>query len=217
MIVEYLYPDNIQYNLNEKRYYGSVSNLDFNRTGGAKQKGAKGFFRALPSLLITAAISWPVALLGTLGALRYRWEKRWEDDDAKRQRLLPAYWTDYVANRHEKDDKDKKDKNKDEKDNKDNTAVATATGATVGTVAGGLLADKIDDEETPEERKNNAFITYWVTFSNGEIIRLRADNKNNAKDAANTIIKYTKKPCYDVLNTKIQYGLPRYKFYLDSG
>lgn len=225
MKVEYLYPDNIQYRINEARYYGSTSNYNFNRTGGAKQKGVKGFFKALPSFLITTAISWPAALLGVIGALSYRWQKRWEDDNAKRQMLLPQYWTDYLANRHDDDDKNK-DKNKkgwfSNDDDKDTSSggTKTAVAAAGGAVAGGLLANNLKKlrEETPEELKNKAFTTYWVTLSNGEIIRLRADSEKSAKEAANEIIKYTEKPCYYPLNLKIKPGgCPRYKFYLDSG
>ena len=228
MKVEYLYPDNIHYDINEARFYGSTSQYNFNRTGGAKQKGIGGFFKALPSFLITAAISWPMALLGAIGALSYRWQKRWEDDDAKRQMLLPQYWTDYLANRHDDKSSEKKDgvfgklfgDDKDKNDKKNgNGAATTAVAAAGGAVAGGLLANKAREaKETPEQRKARSFPVYWVTLSNGEILRLRADSESNAKKAADTIIEYTRKPCYQPLNLKITAGgCPRYKFYLDSG
>jgi hypothetical protein len=60
-------------------------------------------------------------------------------------------------------------------------------------------------------------VTYWVTLSNGEILRIRANSERNAKDAANIIIKYTKDTVYNQLNLKISGGCNRYKFYLDSG
>ena len=222
MIVKYLYDYNTP--INEERYYMTQSGLNFNRTGGAKEKRGKGLLKALPGLAITTFVCWPMALLGAIGALSYRWQKRWENRDAKRHILTPQYWTDYLANPHESDDKNKKDDKNDNDSNttnttnttNDNNTTSTAIAAGTGVVAGGLLADKLK-ELTPEERKNRDFKVYWVKMSNGEIVRVRAFDENGAKEVVNIIIKTTEKPCYKVLNDNISAGLPKYTFYFDSG
>jgi hypothetical protein len=214
MKIEYLYPDNVRYRINEEFDIPS-SKYNFNRTGGSKQKGVKGLIKSLPSFILTSVVSWPVSLLMLLGTMSYRWQKRWEDRDAKRQMLLPTYWTDYLANTNAgKSNKDRKNDTHDEK----SKSLSTLTGAAGGALAGSLLADKVKElKDTPENRKSKAFVEYWVTLSNGEIVRVRGENENDAKEAANAIIKYTDKSCYDVFNRKIRNGCPKYKFYLDSG
>lgn len=221
MIVKRLYSSDNDI-LNEDRYYMKNNNLDFNRTSGAKDGRLKGLLKSLPSLALTAVVSPPVAALAAVGALFYRWQKRWEDRDAKRQILNPAYWVDYLANPHESDKKDKKDKTKDDDNSNTNTSNSTSTAlaAGAGAVAGGLLADRLKKsrELTPEERKAAAFIVYWVTLSNGEILRVRALDEKGAKEITNNIIDILEEPVYGELNKKIRYGgFPRYKFYLDTG
>lgn len=227
MIVKYLYSSDNDI-LNEDRYYMGNSNLNFNRTSGAKDGRLKGALKSIPSFLphlLLLPVTWPVTLLSLVGAIAYRQQKRWEDRDAKRQIFNPAYWVDYVANPHEGNKKDKDDKNN--KDNKstdsnntntNNTTTAVAAGA--GAVTGGLLADKLKQmkERSPEERKTAEYKPFWVTFSNGEIVRLRSYDEKGAKEMANAIIEYNKEPVYGTLNKKIKHGgFPRYKFYLDTG
>lgn len=221
MIVKRLYSSSNDI-LNEDRYYMKNNDLDFNRTSGAKDGRLKGLLKSLPSLALTVAISPPVAALAAIGALFYRWQKRWEDRDAKRQILNPAYWVDYLANPHESNKKDKNDKTKDNDSTNTNTSnsTSTAVAAGAGAVAGGLLADRLKKsrELTPEERKASAFIVFWVTLSNGEILRVRALDEKGAKEITNNIIDILEKPVYGELNKKIRYGgFPRYKFYLDTG
>lgn len=221
MIVKRLYSSSNDI-LNEDRYYMKNNDLDFNRTSGAKDGRLKGLLKSLPSLALTVAVSPPVAALAAIGALFYRWQKRWEDRDAKRQILNPAYWVDYLANPHESNKKDKNDKTKDNDSTNTNTSnsTSTAVAAGAGAVAGGLLADRLKKsrELTPEERKAAAFIVFWVTLSNGEILRVRALDEKGAKEITNNIIDILEEPVYGELNKKIRYGgFPRYKFYLDTG
>ena len=218
MIVKYLY-DSDKLPINEERYYMKHPGVNFNSTSAGTDGRLKGFAKALPMMAITSAISWPLALLSAIGSLSYRWQKRWEDKDAKRHMLTQAYWTEYLANSHKKN-ADKKNRssswNSDNDDKRSNLSTITSAGA--GAVAGGLLADKLKKyEQTPEERKNEEYKIFWVTFSNGEIIRVRAFDENGAKELCNEIIKQTKEPVYKKLNNNITAGLPRYKFYLDSG
>ena len=227
MIVQRLYSNDNK--INEERYY-SHSSADFNRTAGAKDQKAKGLFKALPIFALSALVCWPLALLAGIGALSYRIQKRWEDKDAKRQMLRPAYWTDYLANRHDdKHDDDFKNKStmdkvrdvwgiKQEKDT--DTSNTSNNTDNRSSDERGLLADTMDNTEelTPEERKSQDFKTYWVKFSNNEIVRLRATNEQEAKQFANMIVKETVKPVYEILNARIsQANQPKFIFYLDTG
>ena len=235
MIVERLYDSNSEH-INEDRYYMKGSNLDFNRTSGAKDGRAKGFFKAAPIMLLSAVVCWPLALLAGIGALAYKTQKRWEDRDAKRQMLNPAYWTDYLANRHDKkhDDeftnKSTMDKVRDvwgiKKGNETDSSISsnsnpddTRLNGTNPDSTGSLLADekKKYEELTPEERKSQDYKEYWVQFSNNEIVRVRAFDENEATEIANLIINYTAKPVYGALNNKISQTCPKYIIYLDSG
>ena len=197
------------------------NDLNFRRTSGATDGRIKGALKSILPFAITVAISWPMALLAGIGALSYRWQKRWEDKDAKRHIINPAYWTDYLANRHGKSNDKNKDKDQDKNKENDNlkTAAVAGVGAGVGALGGGLLATRAKQamEVTPEERKTEAFKIFWVTFSNGEIMRVRALDENGAKELCNTIIKQTTNPVYNKLNDKIRLGCPRYKLYLDTG
>ena len=81
---------------------------------------------------------------------------------------------------------------------------AGAVGAESADIAAKLSKDaSINDEdieEIKEKALNSIFVPYWVTFSNGEIVRVRADSEENAKLMANMIIAYTVKSVYNVLN-----------------
>lgn len=240
MIVEHLY-DSTDIPVNEERYYMNQSGLNFNRTSGSKDKKVKGLIKAAPILILSTLVSWPLTLLGVIGALSYRWQKRWEDRDAKRHMFTPAYWSDYLANSHTKDDKEFSQKSTGDKvssvwgiggknkdtstgtsqntstqstSNQNNKDTDSSTDSSTDTSTNrGLLAHKI----TPEEQKSQDFKVYWVKMSNGEIVRVRALDEKGAKELCNNIIKETKETCYDVLNQKINYGYPKFIFYLDSG
>lgn len=228
MIVERLYESNSPH-VNEERYYMKNSNLDFNRTAGAKDGRIKGLFKAAPVMLLSAVICWPLALLAGIGSLAYRWQKRWEDRDAKRHMLTPQYWTDYLANSHKSDERDEEFRNKSVKDKErdiwgikttDSSTTPKATDTSVTTnnkQSNGLPIGNLEDDLTPEERKTQAYKEYWITFSNKEIVRVRAFSEQEAKTLGNYIVKCTK-PVYDKLNNRISqmYG-PKYIFYLDTG
>ena len=224
MIVNYLY-DSDKLHINEERYYMKHPGVNFSRTSAGTDGRLKGLVKALPMMAITTAISWPLALLSAIGALSYRWQKRWEDRDAKRHIFTQAYWTEYLANSHKKDSKKKNSgsfwgSDKDNNTEVDNrrTGLSTAAVAGTGALAGGLLADKLKKyEQTPEERKTEDYKIFWVTFSNGEIIRVRAFDERGARELCNEIIKQTETPVYKKLNNNITLGFSRYKFYLDSG
>ena len=193
-------------------YYGNSS--DFNKTGGSKTKGIKGLIKSIPSFAITAAISWPIALLAGIGALSHRIQKKWEDKNSALNVLRPSYWTEYIANPRAAKIENRKADGDDTFIDKAKKALGLGGAAAAGAVVGSKLADK---NKNIDDLKNEDFKTYWITLSNGEIIRLRADNEENAKMFANYIITQTK-PVYDKLNDKIRnYNAPKFKFRFNDG
>ena len=204
-------------------YYGSGGRFD--RTGGSRVSGISGMLQSLPSLAITTLICWPAVLLAGLGALSHRMREKYEDKNSWLNRLNPRFWVDYLATPHKgKSSSSSSDKNKEGWVKRLSKAVlggAAGAGAVNGASALAKDSSTADSSINQEEAKNIAmnaiFVPYWITLSNGEILRLRSDSEENAKTMANMIIAYTTKPCYNTLNEKILQGCPKYKFYFDDG
>lgn len=204
-------------------YYGAGGRFD--RTGGSRVSGVSGLLQSLPSLAITTLICWPAVLLAGLGAISHRMREKYEDKNSWLNRLNPRFWVDYLATPHKsKSSSSSSDKEKEGWFKRlSKTVLGGAVGA--GAVAGSAALAKdsstadssIDSEEAKNIAMNAIFVPYWVTLSNGEILRVRADSEENAKTMANMIIAYTTKPCYNKLNEKIAQGCPKYKFYFDDG
>lgn len=207
-LIKYLtekYGDNaLLSNLYEYDSYYGYNAGDYSQTGGSRVKGVGGLLKSLPSFLLTAAVSWPATVLAAIGALSYRFQKKYEEKDSFLNRMNPAYWTEYIATpRKDKRENKAADKN-DGNTFKDKVKSTLGIGgaAAAGAYAGSKLGKKDDDIDV-EELKNEDFKEYWVTLSNYEILRLRADNEENVKKMANTIITQTK-PTYDLLNRKLR-------------
>ena len=62
------------------------------QTPGTSQHGLKGFINALPSLIVGFLVCPPAMILGWLGAVHERTEKRW-----LKTRINPNRWMDFVA------------------------------------------------------------------------------------------------------------------------
>jgi len=202
--------------MNEATYYGTGGRFD--NTGGSRVRGLSGALQSLPSLAITTAICWPLALFVGVSALVYRFQKNFEDRNSWMNRLDPRFWVEYLAT-----PKDSKSSGKDgwmkraakAIGNGVGNAASAAGGAVAGVIAGKEMTDD-DKEEKKEALMNAAFVPYWVTLSNGEILRVRSDSEEHAKATANLIIGYIK-PVYEQLNQKIDQGNPRYTFYFNDG
>lgn len=203
--------------MNEATYYGTGGRFDY--TGGSRVRGLSGAIQSIPSLAMTTAVFWPLALFLGVSALVYRFQKNFEDRNSWLNRLDPRFWVEYLAT--PKDGKSSSpgkeswmSRAKSALGKGLGTAASAAGGAVAGVVAGKELTD--DKEEKKEVVMNAAFVPYWVTLSNGEILRVRADSEEHAKATANLILGYTK-PVYEQLNQKIEQGNPRYTFYFDDG
>ena len=70
------------------------------QTPGTTQHGLKGFVNALPSLIVGFLVCPPAMILGWLGAVHERTEKRW-----LKTRINPNRWLDFVATPWEKQKK----------------------------------------------------------------------------------------------------------------
>jgi len=209
--------------LNEVTYYGNDGN--FNRTGGSRVRRIGGALQSIPSLLISTAISWPATLISALGAISHRMRKKFEDKNSWMNRLDPRFWNDYLGTYHEREGRKR---NSSTNDNgrtwvdRAKTALFGAGAAGAGLLAGKALSDK-DKAEAEESLTKDAvvaaaFVPYWVTLSNGEILRFRASSPEDAKTLANMVIAYTKKPCYDTMNWGIKNNnFKRYRFQFSDG
>ena len=205
-------------------YYGSGGG--FSKTGGANVGGLRGMAQSIPSFSIAALICWPAILLVGLGALSNRMREKYEDKKSWINRLHPSFWGEYLATSHKNDisSSSRSDKKKDswvKRVYRTLFGSAAGSGAVEGTSMLAKDSSIAGFTKNTEEAKhivmNAIFVPYWITLSNGEILRLRADSEENAKTMANMIIAYTKKPCYNKLNEKISKGCPKYKFYFDDG
>lgn len=96
-----------------------------------------------------------------------------------------------------------------EKDENGNVIAGAAAGAAVA---------ELGKDLTPEEIKNLVFRPYWITLSNGEILRVRADSEEHAKLFATFICSNKKiKLIYAAKNERIKKGCGKYKFLFDDG
>lgn len=202
-LVEKYGVESVVSNINEYDSYYGYGGGNFTKTGGSNTRGLRGLIKSIPSLGITTIVSWPAAVLAAIGALSYRFQKKYEQKNSFLNQLNPGYWAEYLAT----PGREKRDNKSAEKDGKTfgekvKSALGIGGAAAAGAYAGSKLS-KDDDGIDPEELKNKDFKEYWVTLSNGEILRLRADNEENAKKMANAIIIQTK-PVYDQLNMKLR-------------
>jgi len=202
-------------------HFGNDWAIPYNKTAGgtSKVKGLGKLIQSIPSFAITAAISWPVAVFAGIGALSHRIQKRWEDHNSWRQRLIPGFWVDALgapqgtstphdivaapyrlskkalkllgigaagavgyeaAKKKGIIDKIKGYINK-KKDGKD----AAKDASTDSSIAGATPYMSVPGEQeqlfTPEEVKSWDFKEYWVTLTNGEVIRVKTNTAENAK------------------------------------
>lgn len=196
----------------------------FDRTAGSKVTGLSGLAQAVGNFALTQLIflpvAWPFTLITAIGALSHRIQTKFEDKNSWLNRLHPQFWVDYLATPH-------KSKSSDTGDglmSKVKSALGIGAGVATGAAAGAYLGTKLGKDEKEEidvdaakkNVMNNVFVPYWVTLSNGEIVRVRANSPENAKMFANMIIAYTL-PCYKILNEKISRGMPKFTFRFSDG
>ena len=209
--------------LNEITYYGNDGN--FNRTGGSRVRRVKGALQSIPSLMMSTAICWPATLISAIGAVSHRMRKKFEDKNSWMNRLNPMFWNDYLGTYREREGRKKKSSTNDNGKtwvDRAKTALFGAGAAGAGLLAGKALTDKEKEEMaaslTKEDVVAAAFVPYWVTLSNGEILRFRASSPEEAKTLANMVIAYTRKPCYETMNWGIKNNdFKRYRFQFDDG
>lgn len=240
--------------INEANGYGRYGG--FNSTGGSKVKGLSGAIQSVPSFLITAAISWPVAVIAGIGALSEKMQRRWENPKSWRNRLNPAFWTDYIANQGDRtsllhravalpfkaagtlatgaaavlglDAAKKKLKSTSRTGDKKGwlaalsgyIAAKAAVDKEKGKDASTGLNTSSDLEEilTPEDVKNIVFREFYITYSNGEVVRVKADSEQNAKQLGALIASsLISSGVYKEMNKVIENGGCRFKFYFDDG
>jgi len=229
--------------LNEGNYWGRSGWTSHTGGGESNVKGIGAVLQSIPSLAITTAIAWPVTLFAGIGALTHRIQQRWENKEAWRNRLMPGFWVDAIA--------DPADTGKSYLHKAVSWPVDAVKGISKGALkmlgigaAGAVgyeaakkkgIIDKVKDwfkkktgkdvesatpEDinkfvdsstgellpfTPEEIKSLDFKEYFVTFTNGEVIRLLADTKENAKMEANYVIDtLTTKKVYKNMNAAIK-------------
>ncbi len=256
--------------LNEKRkdrdfntqYHPTVSS-QFDRTGGSTVRGLSGKLQSIPSFAITVLISPALAALAGVGALSHRIRQRWEDKQSWRNRLMPGFWADNLANPGNYSIPHRavsgtgkvikgtaaallgaslgpfawpklKEKYSEMKENSPSwlkKLIGIGTAAGIGAAAASTNAKKdssvnssiyYDDSliMTPEEVKNIDFKEYYVTLSNNEVLRVKADNEQNAKLLGKEIVALSLLAggWYERLNNEIKRGnYRRFEFFFDDG
>ena len=233
-------------------------NEAFNKTGGSTVHGLSGILQSIPSFAITALISPTVAVLAGLGALSHRIRERWEDKKSWRNRLMPGFWVDNLANPNPKGSiphrvisgtgkavagaatvataaalgplawpklKERAEKLKGNTPSWMKKLLGIGAAAGLGSKLSGNKADSsinLGEEYalTPEDVKNIDFKEYWLTLTNKEVLRVKADTPENAKALGQFIVASAllKGGRYEILNKQIEKRhLKRFVFYFDDG
>lgn len=164
------------------------------RSAGQKgdYKGAKGLAVAIPSFLLCSLISPPAALILLIGAVANRVTARWyEQKDTILGALNPLSWAEYLATGNYKNGKDDDDlfnkdkKNANHRSPNSNDFTDTSTGDVTQDTINQILADKSMDEIKALKFK------YWfITFDNGEVLKVMANDKTAAEYFGKAVIKY---------------------------
>lgn len=163
----------------------------------AENRGAKGLLVAIPSFLLCTLISPPAAFILLLGAVTNRMCAKWHEQKRILSALNPMSWAEYIAtgNYRNKDgtvDFSNKNNNTDSKNTEDT-----------------IRRSINDPNETPELKdvvddvtKDNlsgmtlseietAIFRYWfITFDNGEVFKVKANNEENAVNYGKAVIRY---------------------------
>lgn len=246
-------------------YHPRVSG-EFDKTGGSHVRGIGGAIQSIPSFAITALISPALAALAGVGALSYRIRRRWEDKESWRNRLMPGFWADNLANPGNYSIPHRvvsgtgkvakgagvvlaagvlgplawpklKERYNEMKENspswlKKLIGIGTAAGvgkaymdgksndSSTGSPSDSSVYFDEDLTLTPNEVKNIDFKEYYITLSNGEIVRVKADSEQSAKLLGKKIVEVglLAGTWYEALNNEIRRGVyKRFEFYFDDG
>ena len=156
--------------INERSYSYGYYGRDMESPGPTSTfNGAKGAWKSIPSFLICALVSPPLAGLMLLGALFHRINQKWHDHDSRFAALNPFTWAEYLATGNYIP------KGMDKPfwtagSNADPNSIKTAQGDS-STIAGtAATAQKEIYENVPPEDAEKLIFNYrWLVFDNGEI------------------------------------------------
>lgn len=175
--------------INERSYsYGSYGR-DMDSPGPTSAfNGAKGFFRSIPSFMICALISPPLAGLMLLGALFHRINQKWHDHDSALAVMNPFTWAEYLATgNYIPKGMDKPFWNSGSNANPND--VKAAHGDSSAMAASAAMAASELNENVPSEEAGKLIYNYrWLCFDNGEIRKVKCYNDQQAATYAKVFL-----------------------------
>lgn len=174
--------------INERSYNYNYYNRDMDSPGTTSSyNGAKGFMKSLPSFLLCALISPPLAGIMLLGALFHRVNQKWHDHDSAIAMMNPFTWAEYLATgNYIPKGMDKPFWTAGENAKAKNIEKVEGDSSAMGAA----LANSQINENVPEEEAGSLIYNYhWLFFDNGEIRKTKCYTEEDAKRAALTYLK----------------------------
>lgn len=188
--------------INERRYtYGSYGNELHTPGATSKFNGAKGFVGSIPSFLLCALISPPLAGIMLLGALALRLESKWTNKKSLISALNPFTWAEYIASgNYIPDGSSKPFFMKDKGDNLKNTE------SNVIKDAHGNIINDLNQTVTMEDIEKTQHRWYWLPFDNGEVRKVLAFDKKSANTYAQGFMHPSNTKLYDEMNMRLEHN-----------
>lgn len=143
--------------------------------------GLKGLGIAIPSFLLCTMISPPLSLILLIGAVANRMTARWyEQKNAILGALNPLSWSEYIATGNYRGS----GKNDLFGKKSDNTVRRSPTKDDFSDASVGNMKDAADNmyADTEKEKIKDLRFKYWfITFDNGEVLKVMANDKTAAE------------------------------------
>ena len=167
--------------INERSYSYGTYGRDMHSPGSSSAyNGAPGFFKSIPSFLICALISPPLAGLMLLGALFHRINQKWHDHDSAIAMMNPFTWAEYLATgNYVPKGMDKPFWTSGENTNPDDVKAAHGDSSTMAASAA-MAANELNENVPPEEASRLIYNYRWLCFDNGEIRKVKCYNDQQA-------------------------------------
>lgn len=167
--------------INERSYNYNYYNRDMDSPGTTSSyNGAKGFMKSIPSFLLCALISPPLAGIMLLGALFHRINQRWHDHDSAIAMMNPFTWAEYLATgNYIPKGMDKPFWTSGENANPNDVKNAHGDSSTMA-MSAAMMQNEIN-ENVPEEEAGMLIYNYrWLCFDNGEIRKVKCYSDQQA-------------------------------------
>ena len=170
------------------------------KSGGADSSngGMKGFRRVVvPSFLLCTLISPPTSFLLLLGAVTNRMCAKWEEQKKLMAAINPLSWAEYIATGNYKNNNDENQErtyntNKNEFDKNTEKVIRRSTSGQEQNVHDEInrVTNQNLEGLSSSEIENLVFRYWFITFDNGEVYKVMANDKKNAENYGKAIIAH---------------------------